>query len=147
MAKIGERSQRNLDSVHPVLGDVVAAALQQAPAWLDFAVICGKRSSVEQQALWYKGRDYAGAVLKREEVVTYRDGINKKSNHQVQADGHAYAIDIVAYERGLMTWDERENAARAGYIIGFAAAQGIKLTGGVKWDWDLGHIEIELVVK
>ena len=138
MAIVGTRSEKNLISVTPELGDIVRAALEAAPPWLDFAVISGRRSIEEQQALWSKGRQ-GDVIIHPEEVVTYRDGIRKKSRHQF-----GQALDIVAYEEGSITWDQREVSARAGYVIGFAAARGIKLTGGAKWDWDLGHLELEL---
>lgn len=136
MATIGIRSSRNLDSVHSEIGAVVRAALEAAPPWLDFAVISGFRTVVEQGMLWDKGRDKHGEIIRLEEVVTYKDGTFKRSRHQ-----SGRAVDIVAYEDGKITWDEREVAARAGYIIGFALARGIKLTGGIKWNWDLGHVE------
>lgn len=138
MAAISKRSEGNLASVKPRLGDVVREALAAAPAWLDFAVISGLRTTEEQQALWAKGRDAAGNIVDRDAVVTFRDGVNLKSNHQ-----SAEAIDIVAYVGGQVSWNENENDKRAAYIVGFAAARGIKLTGGVKWGWDHGHIELE----
>lgn len=142
MATVGTRSKKCLDSVHPTLRDVVTEALLAAPPWLDFAVISGLRTAREQAALYSQGRDEHGNVVHPEKVVTHRDGVLKKSNHQAQADGEGHAIDIAAYENGKLTWDEAETAARAGYIVGFAASRGIKLAGGLKWDWDLGHIEL-----
>lgn len=136
MATVGTRSDKNLRSIVPDIGAVIRAALEAAPPWLDFAVISGRRSVFDQQLLWFKGRNKGGTIVKLEEVVTYCDGIIKESNHQ---SGHA--ADIAAYENGKITFDEREVTARAGYIIGFALARGIVLTGGIKWDWDLGHLE------
>ena len=136
MATVGTRSDMNLRSVEPEIGNIVRAALEAAPPWLDFAVISGRRRVEDQQLLWFKGRNRGGVIVKLELVVTYKDGIEKLSRHQ-----SGRAVDIAAYEKGKITFDQREISARAGYIIGFAAARGIKLTGGVKWDWDVGHIE------
>lgn len=144
MATVGERTRRKLSTVHPTLRDIVTEALEQAPPWLDFAVTWGQRSTRQQQDLWFQGRDADGNIVDERKVVTYCDGIIKKSNHQAHDDGQAYAIDIVAYENGKIVWDERETTARAAYIIGYAAARGIVITGGVKWDWDLGHLELKL---
>jgi len=138
VAKVSERSQRNLDSVVPMLGTVVQRALEEAPAWLDFAVISGKRTAEEQQELWRKGRDELGNVVDRDAVVTFKDGIHKRSRHQ-----SGRAVDIVAYVDGKISWKEEHNLRVASYVIGFAAARGIKLTGGAKWGWDHGHLELE----
>ena len=138
MAAISERSERNLDSVRSSLGDVVRSALRAAPAWMDFVVISGLRTREEQQALWAKGRSELGEVIELEKVVTYRDGVQLKSRHQ-----GGTAVDIVAYKDGSITWDRKTTAIRAAFIIGYAASRGIRLTGGTKWGWDEGHIELE----
>lgn len=138
MAVVSSRSRRHIDSVDPRLGAVVLAALEAAPPWLDFAVISGRRTTKEQQTLFARGRDAAGNIVDQSEVVTYADGVTTKSNHQ-----SGRAIDIVAYEAGDVTWDEVEIATRAAYIVGFAAAHGVTLTGGIKWGWDEGHLQLE----
>jgi hypothetical protein len=143
MARIGARSDRMLLSVDPKLGTVVRVALLAAPSWLDFAVISGTRTAEEQRELWRLGRNADGETVETENVVTQKDGYIMRSRHQADEDGApGEAIDIVAYENGNITWNEAENAARSAYVIGFATASGIKLSGGVKWDWDLGHLEL-----
>lgn len=137
MATIGKRSETCLESVKPVLRSVIRDALLAAPEWLDFAVICGKRTDEEQHARWLQGRDENGNVTDGRKIVTYHDGFEKRSKHQ---DGEA--VDIVAYSHGNADWSEKATAARAAYIIGFAMARGIRLSGGVKWGWDFGHIEV-----
>jgi peptidoglycan L-alanyl-D-glutamate endopeptidase CwlK len=47
----------------------------------------GVRTAAEQNALWHQGRDTPG------KIVTYRDGITVKSNHQPWADGFGHAVD------------------------------------------------------
>lgn len=140
MANIGSRSDKNLSSVKSELGIIVRQALHAAPPWLDFAVICGKRTAKEQQELYAKGRSRPDAlyIIEPEKVVTHCDGYGKRSAHQ---DGDA--LDIVAYVEGKPSWNETANAAVAAYMIGFAAARGVKLTGGVKWGWDYGHLQLE----
>ena len=138
MATVSDRSRRNIESVDARLGDVVLAALEAAPAWLDFAVISGLRTAEEQQELWRKGRDELGNVVDRDAVVTFKDGIHQKSRHQ-----SGRAVDIVAYVDGKISWKEEHNLRVASYVIGFAAARGVKLTGGAKWGWDHGHVELE----
>jgi len=138
MAGVSKRSKKNLESVDPEIGDVVLAALKDAPIWLDFAVISGTRTAEEQAALFRKGRNEPG------EIVTYKDGYQRRSRHQPEPPKtKGEAIDIAAYKSGSITWDETETAAVAAYIIGYAKARGVDLTGGVEWGWDYGHIELE----
>jgi hypothetical protein len=137
MAAVSDRSRRNIESVKPALGNVIMKALIAAPAWLDFAVISGTRSAEEQHALFQKGRDSDGNIIDRDQVVTFKDGYQRRSRHQ---DG--VAVDIVAYKDGGITWDKREIEIRASYILGFAAAHGLRLDGGVRWGWDAGHLEV-----
>jgi hypothetical protein len=126
-------------SVDPLLADAVRRALESAPKWLDFVVISGRRTAEQQHALWQKGRDADGGIVNLSEVVTYKDGIDQMSRHQF-----GNAVDIVAYEKGGITWGSRENFIRAAYVAGFAAARGVRLTGGFKWGWDPGHLELEV---
>lgn len=138
MAKVGFRSQAKLNTVDPKLRDVVTAALQAAPDWLDFGVISGRRTVAEQKELYSRGRTKPGTI------VTHKDGVKKKSRHQPKKrGGPGEAIDIAAYKKGTMIWDQTATAAVASYVIGFAAAHGVELSGGVKWGWDYGHLELK----
>ena len=138
MATISTRSEDCLQSVDVALGHAIREALRAAPEHLDFAVISGLRTAAEQRALWKKGRDADGNITDKAQVVTFKDGIHQRSRHQ-----YCRAVDIVAFKDGGITWDERENYIRAAYIAGFAAAHGVRLTGGFKWGWDPGHLELE----
>jgi peptidoglycan L-alanyl-D-glutamate endopeptidase CwlK len=138
MAGVSKRSDRCLRSVNPVIGDIVRKALMAAPPWMDFGVISGKRTAEEQAALFAQGRDADGQIIDRKAVVTFKDGTTKPSRHQ-----GGEAIDIAAFHKGAITWDRKIMAIRAAYIIGFAAAHGVRLTGGAEWGWDEGHIELE----
>jgi hypothetical protein len=139
MAKVSRRSEKNLASVDPKLATAVRQALLAAPSNLDFAVISGHRTTEEQHALWQKGRGDYGNIIDLLNVVTFKDGIHQRSRHQF-----GNAVDIVAYVNGRITWDESENCIRAAYIAGFAAALGVRLTGGFRWGWDPGHLELEV---
>jgi len=126
-----------LASVDPTLGDTVRDSLLAAPDWLDFGVISGMRSIPEQQVLFAKGRNEAGLIISAPDVVTYRDGITSPSRHQ-----SGEALDIMAFEGGRGTFRREPMIIRVAYIIGFAASRGVVLTGGVKWGWDFGHLEV-----
>jgi len=138
MASVSQRSESCLQSVDPVLGDVVRQALIAAPPWLDFAVISGKRTAEEQRALWQKGRNANGDIVDASAVVTHKDGARKPSRHQT-----GKAVDIVAFRDGQISWKAEDNYIVAAYVAGFAAACGVRLTGGVRWRWDAGHLELE----
>ena len=51
MAKVGRGTAEKLDTVNAMLASVVRAALVDAPPWLDFTVVSGKRTEEEQQEL------------------------------------------------------------------------------------------------
>jgi hypothetical protein len=142
MAKAGKRTRSVLKTIEPKMGDAILDALLAAPDWLDFGAVSGLRTRDEQQDLWFQGRDEDGEIVDAGLVVTYRDGIILLSNHQ-DHDGNGYgeAVDIAAFVGGRPTWDKLEVAKRAAYIVGFLAARGIVVTGGVKWGWDEGHLE------
>ncbi len=50
-------------------------------------VVEGVRTVDRQQALYAQGRTLPGAI------VTYKDGLIHRSNHQPHADGLGYAVD------------------------------------------------------
>lgn len=143
MAKAGKRTRDVLSTVEPEMGGAILEALLAAPDWLDFGAVSGMRTMGEQQELWFQGRDEDGEIYDEDLVVTYRDGIIVLSNHQ-DRDGNGYgeAVDIAAFVGGRPSWDKLEVSIRAAYIVGFLAARGIVVTGGVKWGWDQGHLEL-----
>lgn len=143
MAKVGKRSKEVLGTVEPEFGRELERALRAAPDWLDFGFISGLREAPEQQVLFAKGRDEEGNVVDEGAVVTWRDGVIRLSRHQ-DRDGNGYgeAVDIAAFKGGRMIFDEYEVAIRAAYIVGFLAARSIEVEGGVRWDWDQGHLEL-----
>jgi hypothetical protein len=142
MAKAGKQTRSVLKTVGPNMGEAILEALEAAPDWLDFSVISGRRTREEQQDLWFQGRNEDGDVVDADLVVTFLDGIILLSSHQ-DRDGTGYgeAVDIAAFVGGRPTWDKLEVVKRAAYIVGFLAARGITVTGGVKWGWDEGHLE------
>jgi len=142
MAKVGKRSQAKLNSVSKRLGDVVGDALWAAPGYLDFAVISGTRTAEEQALLYAIGRKETGA--RNVPTITNCDGYKKKSRHQPPiGQEKGQAVDIASFKGNTISWDDTDTAAVAAYVIGFAKAQGIDLTGGVAWGWDFGHIELK----
>ena len=80
-------SDWRLDSCHPDLGRLFREVVKH----FDCSVIYGRRTTEEQIALYAKGRTAPG------KIVTYCDGVTKKSNHQAKADGLSWAVDAAPY--------------------------------------------------
>lgn len=103
-------------------------------------VTAGVRTAEEQQALFALGRTKPG------KVVTYLDGVRKKSNHQPKADGFGYALDLAFLEDldgdGEIddpSWNEKRPWGLYGAI-----AKGLGLTWGGDWKMrDFPHIELK----
>ena len=81
-------STTRLSGVHPVLVEKVTRLLKAMEIiGHPMLVTDGLRSTDQQQALYAQGRTKPG------KIVTWVDGINKKSNHQAKKDGYGYAVD------------------------------------------------------
>lgn len=143
MARVSRRSDEVLATVEPAFANALRDALVDAPDWMDFGYISGMRTEKEQAALFAKGRDRDGNVVDESQVVTWRDGVVRLSRHQ-DRDGNGYgeAVDIMAFEGGRGSFDVEKVSTRAAYIVGYCAPRGIAVTGGVRWGWDQGHLEL-----
>ncbi len=88
-------------------------------------------TAAEQNKLWQQGRVTPG------KIVTNANGIDKKSNHQVKADGWGHAVDL--YFTTGDPFGEDQPWARFGELCREA---------GLKWggDWvrfkDRPHVEL-----
>lgn len=99
----------------------------------------GVRSTEAQQALYAKGRSEPG------KIVTYADGVTRKSNHQAKADGYGHAVDccfLVDLDgdgRDDPSWSEHHPWALYG-----AMARALGLTWGGDWKTlrDRPHVEM-----
>jgi len=94
---------------------------------IDFGIACGERSVSEQQQLYAQGRTGPGPI------VTYVDGINKKSEHNYSP---SRAVDIYAFVDGKATWNEKYLIYLGGVITACAIQLGVSLTWGGNWDND-----------
>jgi peptidoglycan LD-endopeptidase CwlK len=123
-----------LEGVHPVLVAKVTKILE-AMNILGFRMVvtAGVRTVEQQQALYAQGRTRPG------NIVTYADGVEKRSNHQPYADGFGHAVDCVFLdEHGRPTWDE----SKPWHLYG-ACAQSLGLTWGGVWKMaDKPHVEL-----
>lgn len=132
MPKFGSGSLENLEGVHPLL----VALAHWVVNIFDVSIIYGKRSEEEQKELYAIGRT---KELDRD-PVTNLDGVKKKSKHQVQEDGFAWAIDVAPYPVSFE--NKRKVLARFYMMAGyFFAGASILLKGtgyAIRWggDWD-----------
>jgi signal peptidase I len=82
MAKFSKTSLDRLATVHPDLQTLFHKVIE---SW-DCTIVSGFRTDEEQQELYARGRTEDG------DIVTYKDGIVKKSKHQ-----SGLAVDAVPY--------------------------------------------------
>jgi len=129
MSSFSQYSLDNLETCHEDL----QALFRKVVRYFDCRVICGHRTTAEQQALYAKGRTAPG------QIVTYCDGIVKKSRHQTFP---SIAVDVVPYP---VDWD---NVERFYELAGFVQAVAIGMGIDVKWGGhfrslrDLPHWEV-----
>lgn len=92
----------------------------------------GVRTAQEQIALYAKGRTLPGAI------VTYTDGLLKKSNHQLKEDGFGHAFDCAFLVEGKPSWDLHLPWQTYG-----ACGKALGLKWGGDWErlHDLPHLE------
>jgi len=97
--------------------------------YVDCTIISGLRTAEEQAELYAQGRTKPGSI------VTYKDGINSKSNHQ-----SGLAVDVIIYHKEVphLRWkDDRANYYFAGTVLGIAKMLGISnIRCGGDWDMD-----------
>lgn len=121
--QFGERSNEELQGVHPKLVDLCRSVL--ATGVMDFSVIDGLRTIEEQKKLVERG------VSK-----------TMRSYHLAHADGYARAVDLAPYP---LSWDKVRRGdwmeiSRFGVLNGLiqvkAQILGLTVTWGGDWDRD-----------
>lgn len=128
---LGKNSVAKLQGVHPRLVAVVREAITITP--VDFAVHAGRRTVAEQRQMVARG------VSK-----------TMNSNHLVKADGLGWAVDLVPWVDGALTWDWKLTT-KAGQVIepffhiaaamrAAAIRQGTPLVWGGVWDRRLADL-------
>lgn len=137
MPVFSKRSLKNLEGVQPNLVRLMELAIRNTP--IDFTVVEGVRTSERQQELHAQGREKPG------NIVTNVDGVTKKSNHQVKADGYGHAVDIYPFINGQVRVDDVASLKRiADHIKAVARLHGIKVEWGGDWKMrDYPHFELK----
>ena len=121
---LGENSRKRLDTCHPDIQLVVEEGLKASQ--VDFGVACGHRPVSEQQALYAQGRTEPG------QIVTYVDGVNKKSDHNYNP---SRAVDLYAWVNGKALWSERYLTYIAGVLTATAARLYAEGRISHRWKW------------
>lgn len=141
MAGLSKRSLDNLEGVHPSLVQLIKSAIVDTP--VDFTVVEGVRTTKKQQEYYAQGRTKPG------KIVTYSDGIIKKSNHQIKADGYGHAVDLYPYFDGKVQVDHKDTIKKlkqiSDHIKAKAKCMNINIVWGGNWKkpFDSPHFEIK----
>jgi peptidoglycan L-alanyl-D-glutamate endopeptidase CwlK len=82
------RDEQRLAGVHPTLiAKITTILTHMSLIGHPMFVVMGVRTVAEQQAIYAQGRTKPGAI------VTMKDGVVHRSNHQPHADGFGHAVD------------------------------------------------------
>lgn len=143
MFNLNDRSLSNLKGVHPDLVKLMHESIKDSP--IPFIIICGVRTTEEQQRLYAQGRTASGLI------VTSCDGVTNRSNHQTKRDGYGYAVDLLADadRNDKVDHIELNDAASlktaAKHIKKVAQELGIPIVWGGDWKMrDYPHFELSV---
>lgn len=133
MAQFSKKSLGKLSTVHTDLITLFSECVKHR----DCTVTSGIRTMEEQQALYAQGRTTDG------NIVTYRDGTERRSNHQ-----SGDAVDVVPYPTMWSDIDELKSFGSfvQGLAIGLKKCGLIQsdITWGGDWNFkDYPHYEIK----
>lgn len=142
MANFSKRSLDNLVGVHPLLVEFHKEAIKDTP--IDYTIVEGVRTDERQKQLYAQGRTVKGSI------VTYADGVNKKSNHQPKSDGYGHATDCYPFVNGKLYVTEKETITYLKQLTDHfkkvAKRLNIPMKFGIDWKkpFDPPHIELDI---
>ena len=125
MPSFSQAALDKLSTCHEDLQKVMLEAIK----YFDFTITYGVRTVAQQQALYAQGRTAPG------KIVTWVDGVNKKSNHNYIP---SRAVDVAPWP---IDWKDRESFIYlAGHIMAIAEimyADG-RIKHKIRWgnDWN-----------
>ena len=136
--KLGDRSRKRLEGVHPSLIKLIEYSLIDSPYDFGIPQDGGLRTAIRQAELYSKGRGGGG------KIITYVDGFRKKSNHQEKSDGYGHAFDIYALINGKASWDKRKLKSIATHIKKCAKELDMEIEWGGDWKsfQDMPHFQL-----
>lgn len=132
--RVTERDTVRLRGLHPRLVALITEILQEmdGPLGAPMFVVEGLRTIERQVLLYAQGRTTPG------QIVTYKDGMTHRSNHQAQSDGFGHAVDVAFI--GPQPFDRRHPWQTYGEAV---EARGLKWGG--RWAMsDLPHAELPM---
>lgn len=128
--QFGKRSKEQLETCHADLQKVMNRVIEKTR--VDFSIVQGHRSIKTQQEYYAQGRTKPG------KIITYVDGVNKKSKHNYTP---SLAVDIVPYYGGKQHWDHKHLCYLAGVVITVAddMHKAGEISHRVRWggNWDM----------
>lgn len=130
--QFSRKSLNKMGGIHPDLKRLCMEVIAHSP--IDFGIISGIRTDLEQAKLWAQGRTLPG------KIVTWV----QKSKHQIQPDGYGHAIDFACYMDGVITWSNKYYYEVADEFKRQSKLLNIPIVSGVDWKvQDSGHIELK----
>ena len=129
-----EQHLERLAGVHPRLAKPIHDIVNQLPMFISQGI----RTQQEQYLLWLKGRP-GGPPGSR--IVTMKDGVMHKSDHQVRADGFGHAVDCAFCPTAKLPnpFDERHPWESYGLMV---EAAGLRWGGRWSHPHDSPHAEL-----
>ena len=102
--KLSNNSRNRLEGVHPFIVRVIELGIIESPEDFGIPRYGGLRTSKDQAELYAIGRTVDVGIRK---PVTYVDGVNKESNHQIKPSGYGEAVDFYIYchLKSKATWN------------------------------------------
>jgi peptidoglycan L-alanyl-D-glutamate endopeptidase CwlK len=112
--------------------------MAMAAAGFAMRVVYGVRTDAEQQALYQQGRALPG------KIVTMKDGIHTRSNHQTHSDGYSWAVDCCFLDDPQLPGTEEMWSANRPWALYGALGESLGLVWGGRWHApvDLAHLEV-----
>ena len=120
MAQWGDKSQKELDTVHPDIRRVFDRALSFG--LIDISIVEGRRSKLKQNEYFY---------AKKSKVMW------PKGKHNVQnPEDLANAVDAAPFINGQISWRKEHCIYLAGIVLASAKIEGVNIRWGGNWDQD-----------
>lgn len=127
--KFSAKSLEKLRGVHPKLVECLMKAIKTSK--IDFTILEGVRSQQRQTELFKQGK-------------SQRDGVVRKSEHQIKKDGLGYAVDLAPLP---IDWNNKQKFIElSNHIKATAKSLGISIIwgGDFKSLVDMPHYELKL---
>lgn len=122
--KLGDKSKKHLEGVHPNMIRLVEACIKETP--IDFTILKsgGLRTASQQMAIFKRG-------------ASKMNGRDRKSMHQKQASGFGEAVDLIPWVAGSPRWEWPLIYPIAATMARLSKEMKIDIRWGGVWDKEL----------